>query len=336
MSVVPSALFEIVDALTTRGGILSFRDLCFRTRNLSTVMNSKLLSLAVAVLGCVTPPALAFQQESGSSSGDVASVASPAQDSTVSGILYPIDVAADSNGTIYVADRNLPGIWKIVEGKPEIYFQAEKKFRTPLNAIRCLAVDDQNRLYAGCSTTTEIYRFEDGKPVPLSDGKVSVPMNMMIDGDSVVVCDLKMRMLDVVPAAGGELKELAEIQGAKAVAKLGQQYLVLTGLENSILSVDPATGASAPWVKGRPFNFPADLVAIDSDTVVVSDSYENCLWKVVDGKATKWVEDERFSNPVGLCLQGDRVILVDSRANTVFSIDKDGTVEVVWQGTPTP
>ena len=113
------------------------------------------------------------------------------------GILYPIDVAVDGDGVVYVADRQLPGIWTLKDGKSEVFFQAEKKFRTPLNAIRCLAVDAENRLFAGCSTTTEIFRFDEGKPVPLSGGNVSVPMNMIVDGDQVIVCDLKMRFLDI-------------------------------------------------------------------------------------------------------------------------------------------
>ena len=36
---------------------------------------------------------------------------------------YPLTAAASSDGPVYVADRNLPGIWKIVDGKPEIFFQ---------------------------------------------------------------------------------------------------------------------------------------------------------------------------------------------------------------------
>ena len=30
------------------------------------------------------------------------------------------------------ADRNLPGIWRVDDGKKSIYFQGSKKFRTPL------------------------------------------------------------------------------------------------------------------------------------------------------------------------------------------------------------
>jgi len=252
---------------------------------------------------------------------------------------YPIDVAVDSKGIIYVADRNLPGIWKIVAGKAEVYFQADKKFRTPLNAVRCLAVDAQDRLLAGCSTTTEVYRFEDGKPNPLTGGKISVPMNLSVAQDgSIWVCDLKMRLLISISPIDGSVTEVAEIQAPKAVAMLSEDaMLVLTGVENPILSVVQAQeGQQKPeiknYVSGRPFNFPADMVILQDKTIVVSDSYDKCLWKVsADGEASKWVTDDRFVNPVGLATANGTVFVADSRANAIFSVDSAGTVEVVFQ-----
>lgn len=251
-------------------------------------------------------------------------------------MIYPIDVASDSQGTLYIADRQLPGIWRFADGQLSVLFQAEKRYRTPLNAIRCLAVDQQDRLFAGCSTTTEIYRLDDGQPVALTKGAVSVPMNMISDGDSIVACDLKMRYLVQLPTSGGEISELAEVQGAKAVVKDGDAYLVLTGLPDAIVRVNPADGSVTPVVSGRPFDYPADMVALSDGTLIVSDSYGKCLWRVSGGVPEKWVTDDRFSNPVGLCLRNDQVIVVDSRANALFAISPDGSVEVLWQGQPIP
>ena len=72
------------------------------------------------------------------------------------GFQYPLAVGVDSNRTIYVVDRDLPGIWKVQDGKPSIYFQGSKKFRTPLNAVRCLAFDSKGVLSAGDSSTREV------------------------------------------------------------------------------------------------------------------------------------------------------------------------------------
>lgn len=299
----------------------------------------KTLAMAIAVAianSCVGLPATAFCFSGATETESYAKQDDEGKQSeaTALQIAYPIDVAADSQGNIYVADRQLPGIWKITDGKPEIFFQAEKKFRTPLNAIRCLAVGNDDKLYAGCSTSTEVYRFDDGEPIALTGGQVSVPMNMIVDGDSVFVCDLKMRFLDQIPSGGGELKELAMIQACKAVAVSDEHLIVLTGLEDAIVQLSKDGKQRETLLGNRPFNFPADMLRLADGSLIVSDSYEKCLWKVVDGKSEKWVTDERFSNPTGICLSGEDIILADSRANAIFQIKPDKTVEVIFNGDP--
>ena len=97
---------------------------------------------------------------------------------------YPLAVAAADDGTLYIADRYLPGVWKVTNGKTEVYFQGSKKFRTPLNAVRCLAIDKQGRLLAGDSATRDVYRFdESAKPKPLTGGKIGIPMDIAVAGD---------------------------------------------------------------------------------------------------------------------------------------------------------
>jgi hypothetical protein len=75
-------------------------------------------------------------------------------------MLYPLSAVADSSGSIFVADRDLPGIWKITGNVLSTYFKGEKKFRTPLNAVRCLALDYEGKLLAGDSATRDVYRFD--------------------------------------------------------------------------------------------------------------------------------------------------------------------------------
>ena len=72
---------------------------------------------------------------------------------------YPIAVATAANGDIYIADRQLPGIWRLRDGTTTVYYQAKKKFGTPLNAVRCLAIDGDGKLLAGDSATRDVYRF---------------------------------------------------------------------------------------------------------------------------------------------------------------------------------
>ena len=47
---------------------------------------------------------------------------------------YPLSAVAAESGTIYVADRNLPGVWKIEDNKLSRFFEGSKRYRTPLYA----------------------------------------------------------------------------------------------------------------------------------------------------------------------------------------------------------
>ena len=51
---------------------------------------------------------------------------------------YPLSAVAAESGTIYVADRNLPGVWKIEADKLSRFFEGSKRYRTPLYAVRCV------------------------------------------------------------------------------------------------------------------------------------------------------------------------------------------------------
>lgn len=88
---------------------------------------------------------------------------------TAAELNYPISIAVSESGVIYLADREMHGVWKIEGEKLTAFFEGSPKFRTPLNAIRCVAIDRDGKLLAGDSSTREIYRFDDaGKPVGLT------------------------------------------------------------------------------------------------------------------------------------------------------------------------
>ena len=88
------------------------------------------------------------------------------------GFDYPLTAVASADGqSLFIADLNQPGLWKLSDGKLAPYFQASKKFRTPLNRVRCVAMDRNGKVLAGDSSTREVYRFDDdGKPQPLTAG----------------------------------------------------------------------------------------------------------------------------------------------------------------------
>ncbi|MDA1013335.1 MAG: SMP-30/gluconolactonase/LRE family protein [Planctomycetota bacterium] len=246
---------------------------------------------------------------------------------------YPLDVAATKDGTLFIADRKLPGIWKVSGGKASIYFQASKQFRTRLNAVRCVAIDNNGQLLAGDSATREVYRFDaDGKPVPLTKGRIGIPMSIAVHKDgSLYVSDLELQRIWKVSAAGGEPTEVAQFAGCRGLVfdKDDQLWALSTSARKGQL-VKVVDGKVEPLVKGMAFDFPHNVVIAKDGQFIVSDSYAKALWRVdLEGKATKWVSGEPFKNPVGLGWNGDALLVVDPRAKSIFSVDADGKVTAI-------
>ena len=52
------------------------------------------------------------------------------------GLQYPLTAVASADGkSLFIADLDQPGVWKLSDGKLSLFFQASKKFRTPLNRV---------------------------------------------------------------------------------------------------------------------------------------------------------------------------------------------------------
>lgn len=245
---------------------------------------------------------------------------------------YPLAVAVTEDGTIYVADLKLPGIWEIREGTRREYFRGSKKFRTPLNAVRCLAIDQEGRLLAGDSATREIYRFdEEGKPQPLTQGKLGIPAALAINAEGVIyVSDLETRRIWQVPTAGGEPVEVARIAGVRGMAFAQDGSLVVaTALAPQVRKVAP-DGTVTPVVTGRPLKFPQHLAITNSGTIVVADNYSAGLWKLTeDGTPELWKSGEPFVRPVGLAASEDVLYVADPHARSLFRINGEGKVTLI-------
>ena len=243
---------------------------------------------------------------------------------------YPLGVVAGPNNTLYVADRNLPGIWKIEDGKATIFFQGSKKFRTPLNAVRCLAMDSKGVLYAGDSATREVYRFDEaGQPHPMTKGAIGIPMAIAIDtkGD-LLVADLEQHCIFHVPATGGAVTEYAKTPAPRGIAVDGKNHVwVLSGTANSkqpVIRFDE-NRKSEVIVGEAVFEFPHQIVVDAKGNAYLCDGYAKAVWKIPNGgKPEKMVSGEPLNNPVGIALDKDRLLIADPRSKTVYSLPLDG------------
>ena len=243
---------------------------------------------------------------------------------------YPIAVAATPSGVIYVADRALPGIWKIEGDNTEVYFQADRKFRTPLNAVRCVAVDAQGRLLAGDSATREVYRFEDGKPIPLTGGGIGIPMAIAVAADGTLhVADTEVHRIWTIPASGGKPEPSTTAIAARGLAFDDDGALWVVSGSNSdgqVLRIT-ADRSTQTIVTDRPFQYPHNIVPGPEGTAFVSDNYAAAVWKIdSEGGTEKWIAGEPLVKPVGLARNGDTVLVADPHAHAVFSVTSDGTI----------
>ncbi len=241
-------------------------------------------------------------------------------------------VAVSTDGVVYVADRYLPGIWEIRDGKATVYFRASKKYRTPLNAVRCLAVDPKGRLLAGDSATRDVYRFDKpGEPKPLTGGRIGIPMAITTDAQGTVfAADLELHRIVKVPEAGGPPELFAEVPAPRGLFldAQGRCWVVSHG-EDQLLRL-AADGSAEVVVKGRPFRFPHQVVVDEQGTAYVSDGYADTIWRVPpDGKPEAWIAGDPLKNPVGLAWHAKTktLYIADPHRKTIYTAAPDGKLK---------
>lgn len=244
---------------------------------------------------------------------------------------YPLVVAVAAENELYVADRNLHGVWKITDGQLTVYFQGFGKPRTPLFSPLSLALAD-GKLLVGDSATREIYRFDQpGKPVAMTGGAIGIPLGIAVTptGD-LLVSDLELnRIVRVTPGGSvpATVTHFADVPAPAAVCLDAEKRLwVISRRDDTLLRVS-ATGEVKVIVAGRPLEFPLG-VAVDSESnAYVSDGYDRAIWKVgADGKPVKWASGEPLVHPSGLAWRGENLLVADPRAKAIFQIAPDATI----------
>ena len=240
---------------------------------------------------------------------------------------YPVAVAVAPSGTIYIADRKLPGIWQLEAGKLEVFITGEKKIGGFLNAVRCLAIDAEGQLLVGDSATREVYRIDqEKKSTPLTARGIGIPMDIAVtaQGD-LFVSDLELHCVWKVAKTGGKPTKLAALAGASGVTLDDKQNLWVVSRAQKPLQKLLLDGKLETVVAKRLFQFPNDVIVDKTGTAYVTDSYQKCIWKVAPEQAPEsWVSGGSLQNPVGISWLGEDVIVVDSRARDVFKISANG------------
>jgi len=249
------------------------------------------------------------------------------------GLEYPLTAAASADGqSLFIADLNQSGVWKLSDGRLSLFFQASKKFRTPLNRVRCVAMDRNGKLLAGDSSTREVFRFDDdGKPQPLTNGGIGIPMDLVVDPDNnIFVTDLELKWIWKIPAAGGKAEKFAEVDAPHGITIDADKNLwVVSHGKNQLVRVAPDSKVEIV-VEGRPWQFPHEVELDKDKTAFVTDGYGKAVWKVpFGGKPEKVFSGEPLVNPVGLTWQDGKLLVIDPRAKGVFAVDLTGKLSLI-------
>ena len=250
------------------------------------------------------------------------------------GMKYPLAVVAGKDSAVYVADRDLPGIWKFADNKWSVFFHGSKKFRTPLNAVRCLAIDHEGKLLAGDSATREIYRFDDaGQPQPLTKGNIGIPMAIAVAKDGTIFAsDIEIQRIVKIAAAGGgepeEVAELAAVRGLTIDAE-GRLIAVCHG-KDAVLRLSADGKERTVLLEGRPFQFSHHVVLGADGEMYIADGYAKTIWKFIPGSpATAFVSGEPLKNPVGVALLDGNLLIADPQVKAILRRTADGKLEVL-------
>jgi sugar lactone lactonase YvrE len=261
-----------------------------------------------------------------------ANVGLTAQDQThVETWKYPISVAANADA-IYVADRQLPGIWVVKDGKAEVYFKADKKIGSVLNAVRCLALDQSGHLVAGDSATRDVYRFDDQRvPLALTGGKIGIPMGITVAKDGTLfVSDLELKQIVRIPVDSRNVEIVAAVEAPTGLALAANgDVLVICRAKDPVRRVT-AAGEVSVVVSGTPFGFPQDIAVDGEGKIFVTDGYAKAIFSATTGAApTKIFAGDPLVHPVGICRSGDVMLVVDPRAKKLFRLVDDGLESVL-------
>lgn len=250
---------------------------------------------------------------------------------------YPLAVAASSEGVIYIADLKLPGLWKYSEGQLTVFHRASSRLRTPLNAIRCVAVDERGVVYAGDSATREVFRLEgEGPAIPLTSGRIGIPSALAIRGSTLFVADLEAQRIWQVSTAGGEPVEMARVAGVRGLATGENNTLYYVSTRTDQVGRIDQAGRNTALLSGKPFLFPHQIALLE-ESMYVTDNYANALWEFpADGSAAprKFVGGAPLVKPVGLCVQGDKLLIADPHARDVFVVGRSGEIQSLLASVP--
>lgn len=239
---------------------------------------------------------------------------------------YPLNVVSD-NGSLYVVDLDLPGVWQVLDGKRELFVLGSKFLRKSLNRPRCVVLHPEGGILVGDSATREVYHIasQNAEPKALCEGHLGIAMALAVSPDkkTIYVGDAEKRAVFRLPIEGGKPALVARVNARGLAFDNDGNLWAVTPDDAAVHRIDVTANTSEPVITGRPYQYPNGLVWA-GDHGYVTDGYGKSIWKfTADGKTEKWFEGEPLLGPVGIAIDEKSIFVADPKKLQVFQFDRE-------------
>lgn len=253
----------------------------------------------------------------------------------------PLDIAIHHDGTYFVADRKLPGIWRVKDGQTTTFYKGPTNPKAPMGAIRSLFVAADGSLFAGDAATKDVYSISPtGEIKSLARNSVGIPNSIAVVDRTVYVADIEQQKIWRFPAEGLGIAQqptlFADVPGCRGlhIDELGFIWVVSTIQPQ--LRKYTGDGKFDPVFENVVFEFPQQVHVTIEGTAYVTDSSAKTVWKVErGGQPEKWLTDPHLSTPTRIVQQENHFFVSDAKANSVFRVSKDAAIELMINGSNT-
>ena len=256
--------------------------------------------------------------------GFLLSLALPALAQT---LVYPVDVAVDPDGAVFVADHEAHALLKLEGGSFKTVAKGRGLPRTPLYGIRHIARAKDGKWVASDPATMKLYTIDGaGKIEPVADDERFVtPWGIAVEpsGDILAVDRVTHRLRRV--KAGGKVEDVVDLRAPRAIL-FDKDGAIVVLTDKTLVRVSGSS--TTPIVATPPFEFPHDAVLHPNGNFYVTDGYAHAVWQVTpDGKVSALVKGEPLKSPQGIAVDGKGNLLVaDAHAKAIFQITPKGEV----------